>query len=82
MVKKIYLLIGIILLTGCDTRLRELTMKKTPYFGDELRIDGYYYSDALHDQYASKDNINVAVFYRDGFCIYTGIAQYLQITVS
>jgi hypothetical protein len=41
-------------------------MKKTPYFGDELRIDGYYYSNIIYDCY-----IGVAVFYRDGICIYT-----------
>ena len=69
MVKSIYLLMGIILLTGCDTRLHELTMRKTPYYGNELRIDGYYYSNM--DEY--NNSISVAVFYRDGFCINTHV---------
>jgi len=71
MVKRIYLLIGIILLTGCDTRLRELTMKKTLYLGDELRIDGYYYSNPILYEYTNETPIRVAVFYRDGFCFHT-----------
>jgi len=78
MVKSIYLLMGIILLTGCDTRLRNLTMKKTPYFGNELRIDGYYYSNP--DSYDGL--INVAVFYRDGFCIHTNGNPANQDTLS
>jgi hypothetical protein len=72
MVKKIYLLIGIIvLLTGCSRKLQDLIMKKTPYTGNELRIDGYYYSSPRYDQYTNETSINVAVFYKDGFCIYT-----------
>jgi hypothetical protein len=70
-VKKICLLMGIILLTSCDTRLRDLAMKKTPYLGYELRIDGYYYSNPLYNQYADVTNMRVAVFYKDGFCINT-----------
>ena len=68
MVRKIYLLIGIILLTSCDTKLRHLEMSKTPYLGDELRIDGYYYSNSALN---GTGYIGVAVFYRDGFCIHT-----------
>lgn len=68
MVKKIWLLMGIILLTGCDTKLQHLSMKKTPYSGNELRIDGYYYSNPDPD---ILGRIYVAVFYQDGFCIYT-----------
>jgi hypothetical protein len=41
-------------------------MKKSPYFGNELRIDGYYYSNQEY-----HGIICVAVFYRDGFCIHT-----------
>ena len=64
MVKRIYLLIIVVLLTGCYTTLNELTMQKTPYLGNELRIDGYYYSDIWFGSYR-----DVVVFYRDGFCI-------------
>ena len=66
MVKNIYLLlIAIALLTSCCKKFSDLTMKKTPYFGDELRIDGYYYSNM-----DSGWGTGVAVFYRDGFCIH------------
>jgi hypothetical protein len=41
-------------------------MKKTPYLGDELRVDGYYYSNP---RYANV--IGIAVFYKDGFCIHS-----------
>jgi hypothetical protein len=41
-------------------------MTKTPYSGDELRIDGYYYSNIVYDH----DNYRgLIVLYRDGFCI-------------
>jgi len=63
----------IMLLAACDTRLRDLTMKKTPYPGNELRIDGYYYSSPLYDKYADITTMRVAVFYRDGYCINTSI---------
>ena len=69
---------GIILLTGCDTKLLELTMKKAPYFGDELRIDGYYHSSP--DEY--DGHIRVAVFYRDGFCFHVWKVPDNQDTLS
>jgi len=52
-------------------------MKKTPYFGEELRIDGYYYSTIEYDKY-----IDVAVFYRNGFCINTLVEPVNQDTLS
>jgi len=85
MVKRIYLLIAAILLTSCVTWLdRDLRMKKIPYLGDELRIDGYYYSNI--EYYSSLDgirgSIGVAVFYRDGFCIYTEVSPVNQDTLN
>ena len=68
MVKKYHILIAVFLLTGCYTTLHDLTMTKTPYFGDEVRVDGYYYSTIRQGNY-----IGVAVFYGDGFCIHTWI---------
>ena len=69
MVKKNFLLfIAVILLTGCSHRLSEMSLKKAPYLGDELRIDSYYYS-----KLSLANDIGVAVFYRDGFCIHTWI---------
>lgn len=50
---------------SCDKELHELSMSKTPYTGDELRIDGYYYSNQT-----TTNDINIAVFYRDGVCIH------------
>ena len=53
-------------------------MKKIPYFGDELRIDGYYYSNTEYE----GGGIRVVVFYQDGFCIYTLIAPTYQDTLK
>ncbi|MBT3208441.1 MAG: hypothetical protein HN704_10265 [Bacteroidetes bacterium] len=68
MVKRIYLLLVVLLIVGCSKKLFDLTMSKTPYTGDELRIDGYYLSNST-----SENNLCVAVFYRDGFCIHTRV---------
>ena len=70
MVKKICLSISLVLLLiGCDTKRRYLTMNKAPYNGDELRIDGYYYSNPRYE----NGPIRVAVFYPDGFCFFIGV---------
>jgi hypothetical protein len=55
----------VLLFASCDTKLRNLTMKKDSYFGNELRIDGYYYSSS-----DLENDIGIAVFYRDGVCIH------------
>jgi len=87
MVKRTYLLVGIILLTSCMGKLRHLTMPKTSYWGDELRIDGYYYSNSY--SYFSLDGNDpvykdVALLYRDGFCIHTlvKVSQATQDTLN
>ena len=56
--------------SSCEKELHELSLSKTPYSGDELRVDGYYYSNLT-----SVDDIAIAVFYRDGVCfnVYTRI---------
>ena len=51
--------------SSCNEEFQELMMSRTPYNGDELRIDGYYYSDAT-----SSDLVGLGVFYRDGVCIH------------
>lgn len=77
MVKKILLIIAVLLFGSCDTSLQYLTMFKTPYTGDDLRIDGYYYSSPINENY-----IRVAVFYRDGFCFHTSINPKNQDTLN
>jgi hypothetical protein len=52
-------------------------MEKTPYYGDELRIDGYYYSGPDYES-----DIGVAVFYKDGFCIHTWVRPVNQDTLN
>ena len=67
MVKKIFLYITtIVFLSSCSRKLTELILNKTTYIGNELRIDGYYYSD----DYTQHRYRNVAVFYRNGVCIH------------
>ena len=65
-------LVGILALVvlfagGCKKWLKdeELTLPKTPYTGDELRIDGYYY-------HAGEKAIIVVFFYKDGTMIRAG----------
>ncbi|GIJ94797.1 hypothetical protein [Capnocytophaga stomatis] len=41
-------------------------MERTPYIGNEIRTDGYYYSN----KYPNSESIGVALFYKNGFCIY------------
>ena len=65
-------LVGILVLVvlfagGCKKWLKdeELTLPKTPYTGDELRTDGYYY-------HAGEKAIIVVFFYKDGTMIRAG----------
>lgn len=68
MVARLFSIITIILCSGasCEKERATLRMSKTPYTGNELRIDGYYYSSLT-----SANDVGVAVFYRDGVCIHT-----------
>ena len=69
--KKIILLLVVLmffamnlLFCSCEKERQELSMAKTPYTGNELRIDGYYFSNQVFTDY-----IGIAVFYRNGICI-------------
>ena len=68
MVIRLFSFIAIILLisASCEKELHKLSIAKTPYTGNELRIDGYYYSNQT-----TANDIGLAVFYRDGVCIHT-----------
>lgn len=46
---------------GCD---EELTIKREPYLGTEIRTDGYYH------RATSDKTYKVAIMYRDGLLIY------------
>lgn len=65
MVRIIFSLFMIIIFGCCKKQLHELSMNRTPYTSNELRIDGYYYSSLT-----SANDIGVAVFYRNGVCIH------------
>jgi hypothetical protein len=66
MVIRLVSVITIVLFTNasCKKELHELSMAKTPYIGNELRIDGFYYSNQVFTDYSG-----IAVFYRDGVCM-------------
>ena len=51
--------------SSCNEEFQELMMSRTPYVGDEIRIDGYYYSNL-----SSNDLVGLGVFYRDGVCLH------------
>jgi len=59
-----FIVISILLLASCKKERHDLSLNKIPYTGNELRIDGYYYSNRVFTDYAG-----IAVFYRDGTCI-------------
>lgn len=59
------LIISILLFISCEKELHNLSMYKSAYAGDELRIDGYYYSNTT-----SANDVGIAVFYKDGVCIH------------
>jgi hypothetical protein len=44
-------------------------MVKTPYTGDELKIDGYYYSNP-----DSENHMSIAVLYRNGVCMHIPVS--------
>ena len=57
------------LFSSCDRLFKdeELLLSKTPYLGDELRIDGYYY------HFVSESNRTVIHFlYRNGIILWGG----------
>ncbi len=62
--------VAILLFGGCDKLFKddELTMTKTPYTGNELRIDGYYYQMSSVD--GSFDD--TYFLYRDGIVLSCG----------
>lgn len=54
-------------MNGCSKWIKdeELTLPKTPYTGNELRTDGYYYC-------TGETAIMVVFFYKDGTMIRAG----------
>ena len=55
---KVLVLLAILLSQSCEPNL-EFEHDKTPFFGNELRINGYYYYD-------KEDYANIIFFYRNG----------------
>jgi hypothetical protein len=76
MLIRFFTIISILLFVSCEKELHDLSMDKNPYTGDELRIVGYYYTNLT-----SANDIGVAVFYRDGFCINTWVKPINQDTL-
>lgn len=60
-----------ILFSSCDKLLKndELSLKRIPYFGNELRIDGYYYRKINND---NEEFLNLYFFYSNGIVRYGG----------
>jgi hypothetical protein len=49
---------------------KDFILKKTPYTGNELRMDGYYYR--YHECYRGNNCIDVSCFYRNGILLDMG----------
>ncbi|MBV7441059.1 hypothetical protein KRX57_06465 [Weeksellaceae bacterium TAE3-ERU29] len=69
MVKKVSLsfIFLLLLVASCEKDFYQLSMDRVPYSGTELKTNGCYYSNLRSD----GRNINVAIFYRNGFCIHS-----------
>ena len=52
-----------LVMIGCSKVVADLGMQRKPYFGTDLKIDGYYYSEPM---WKEKESFAVAVFYRNG----------------
>lgn len=52
-------------------KMYDLQMTRSPYTGNELRIDGYYYSDWQYKQHPEEGARSLTIFYRNGVCIHT-----------
>ena len=67
MVKKnlLFIVLISILFSSCEKKLYNLSMSRIPYTGNELKIDGYYYSNQ-----SWTNGVILAVFYRNGVCIH------------
>ena len=57
-------IIGCFMLLFNACKDEDLLLQKTPYFGNELMIDGYYYRQLSPDKY------KIFIFYRNGVMIY------------
>lgn len=67
MVKKILLFVIALLLSSCNKQVESLKMKREPYLGGELRIDGYYYSLPNSHPWGGSAFF---IFNRNGVCMY------------
>ncbi len=71
MVKKCLILFGLILsLNNCE-KSSEFELKKEPYVGDNLQIDGYYFKKYFNEN-TNHEAISVYFMYRDGVLLYGG----------
>ena len=58
----------------------KFTLKKTPYLGKELRIDGYYYKKyILNTNSTNEEHIDVIFFYNNGIVILAGSGNQIEI---
>ncbi len=62
----LFMVINITMITSCkkDKMDDELSIQRTPYYGNELRIDGYYYNEYF------EGYITVYFFYQNGIILY------------
>lgn len=67
MYTRVFLFILLSILTSCRGERWDdkLTLPRQSYYGDQLRIDGYYYN-------ASEGRYDILLFYHDGTALYGG----------
>ncbi len=69
--KLAFILFGLVLLSCKKDKPMEL--QKTPYFGSELKTNGYYYSSVIDDEGVQR--YAIVVLYRDGTFLFPGIER-------
>jgi len=64
------LIILVLLIYGCKDE--ELTLQRVPYMGNEIRIDGYYYSYYMDNVSPPNESIVVFFLFRNGIILSAG----------
>jgi hypothetical protein len=74
---KYFLIVIAVLFTSCDKLFpdEKLTMQRTDYIGDELRIDGYYYIQDIRYGYT-----NIMFLYKNGVMLQPNV--YLSLNLD
>lgn len=72
MVKRTIIFCFILLSAMACIKWHPIRMIRISYTGKDLRMDGYYYTDAYYDEPKNSYSRGYIIFYRNGFCVVGG----------